>query len=131
MNSDRVDRDAIAAVLREHVDAVNTTDVELLLKGFTDDVVYIGPGAAPVLGKIAMREYISPIYAQASIQIAMRSESLEIAGDRATEWGSCHGELTLDGGEPISVNLHFMFIYRREPSGDWRISHDISTPGAE
>ena len=131
MTSDQVDRDAIGTVLQEHVDAVNTTDVELLLKGFTDDVVYIGPGAAPILGKSAMREYITPIYAQASIQLAMKSESLEIAGDRATEWRSCHGQLTLDGGDRISVNLHYMFAYRREPSGDWRISHDISTPGPE
>lgn len=129
MVSDRSATDAIAAVLQEHIDAVNTTDVELLLDGFTDDVVYIGTGAAPILGKAAMREYITPIYARASIDIRMKSEALEVSGDRAVEWGTCHGEMTLKGAEPVPVNLHYIFVYRRDSSGRWRISHDISTPG--
>jgi ketosteroid isomerase-like protein len=74
---------------------VNNTDVELLLAGFTDDVVYIGPGAAPILGKDAMREYITPIYAEASIDIGMKSEALDVSVDRAVEWGTSHGEMNL------------------------------------
>ena len=120
----------IAAVLKEHVEAVNATDIELLLKGFTDDIVYIGAGAAPVIGKSAMREYISPIYAHASISISMKPAALEINGDRAIEWGSCHGALTLGDNDSTTVNLNYVLVYRRDSSGDWRISHDISTPAA-
>lgn len=121
----------IAAVLQEHVEAVNSCDVDLLLKGFTDDVVYIGTGAPPILGKAAMRAYIAPIYARASIRIEMKSEALEVSGDRAVEWGTCHGEMTLGDDEPVTVNLQYVFVYRREASGEWRISHDISTPGPD
>jgi uncharacterized protein (TIGR02246 family) len=129
MTEDQLAVEAIAAVLQEHVDAVNTTDVDLLLNGFTEDVLYIGTGAPPILGKAAMREYIAPIYAEASISIEMKSHALEISSDRAVEWGTCHGELTLGADPAMPVNLHYMFVYRREPSGEWRISHDISTPG--
>lgn len=120
----------IAAVLQEHVDAVNSTDVELLLNGFTDGIVYIGAGTPPIIGKSAMREYITPIYAQAAINIGITPEALEINGDRAIEWGSCHGELAMGGSRPTTINLNYVLVYRREASGEWRISHDISTPGA-
>ena len=129
MNSDTSAVAAIEAVLQEHLEAVNTTDVELLLKGFTEDVVYIGTGAEPIVGKAAMREYIAPIYAHAKIALSMKAHAREISGDRAVEWGTCRGQLTLGDEEPVEVNLQYIFVYRLEPSGEWRISHDISTPG--
>ncbi len=120
---------AIAAVRQEHVDAVNSTDPDLLLNGFTDDVVYIGTGAPPILGKATMRTYIAAVYAQASIRIDMNPGALDVHGDRVVEWGSCRGEMVLDEGGPVPVDLNYILVYRREPSGEWRISHDISTPG--
>lgn len=87
------DRQAISTVLPEHVEAVNSTDVELLPGGFTDDLVSIAPGMAPVLGKLAMGEYITPIHDRASISIVIEPEALELRGDRAVEWGTCHGEM--------------------------------------
>ena len=114
---------------QEHVDAVNTTDIELLLRGFTDDVVYISPQAAPIVGKEAMRTFLRPIYSDASISIEIEPESLEITGDRGVEWGSCHGRMSLGGGDPAPVNLGYVLVYRRDPDGAWRVSHNISTPG--
>ena len=128
MGSDTSATAAIAAVWQEHLDAVNTTDLEFFLKGLTDDVVYIATGAAPILGKAAMREYVTPIFAQASVDFQMTSEALEVNGDRAVEWGTCTGQMTLGGAQPVLVNLHYIYVYRRESSGRWRISHDISTP---
>lgn len=80
------DRQAISTVLSEHVEAVNSTDVELLPGWFTDDLVSIAPGMAPVLGKLAMGEYITPIHDRASIRIVIEPEALELRGDRAVEW---------------------------------------------
>jgi ketosteroid isomerase-like protein len=44
------DREAIIALTKEHMTAVNTTNVELLLKGMTGDVVYLGSGRSPFIG---------------------------------------------------------------------------------
>ena len=55
--------DAIAGVRTEHVEAVNSTDVELLLKGMTDDVVYLAPQLPPIRGKDELRKFVAPIYA--------------------------------------------------------------------
>jgi ketosteroid isomerase-like protein len=84
-------KQAIAQVRAEHVCAVNTTDVDLLLKGMTDDVVYIAPEQPPVRGKEALRAFIAPLHGQASLDITMTAESVEVSGAHATEWGSASG----------------------------------------
>lgn len=121
---------AIAAVRAEHVDAVNSTEVELLLKGMTDDVVYLAPELPPICGKIEMRESIAPVYARASIRIEMKVESLEVSGERAVEWGRARGTMAVGNADPTPVNLTYLLVYRLESDGQWRISHDISSPGA-
>ncbi len=122
--------EAIAAVRTEHVEAVNSTDVEFLLKGMTDDIVYLAPQLAPIRGKDELRRFIAPIYAQASINIEMEAESLEVSGERAVEWGKVRGTLALGGGDSEPVNLTYLFVYRLDPDGRWRISHDSSSPTA-
>lgn len=120
--------DAIATVRQEHVDAVNGRDVELLLRGMTNDVVYLFPGMEPLIGKDALRAYVTPIYEQASIDIEMRHESLDIAGSRAVEWGVVRGQMTPGAqSTPSLVNLKYIFVYRLEPDGAWRISHAIAS----
>ena len=46
---------AIASVLQEHVDAVNAGEVDALLAGMTDDVVYMPPGLPLLRGKDRLR----------------------------------------------------------------------------
>lgn len=121
--------DAIAEVLAEHVRAVNSTNVELLLGGMTDDLVYVGQGMAAIRGKDEMRQFITPIYADASIDITMYPTSLEVLGDRAIEWGTVRGTLALGERNAESVSLTYLFVYRCGDDGRWRISHDISTEG--
>ena len=120
--------DARAAILRvhqEHLDAVNSCNAELLLRGMADDVVYIGPGQEPIRGKAALREFIAPVYQQASISIEMEIDSLEIGESHAVEWGRVRGQMALGAGPPSPVRLQYMFVYRREQDGAWRVSHDI------
>jgi ketosteroid isomerase-like protein len=60
----------------------------------------------------------------------MEAESLEVSGERAVEWGNVRGALALGGGDSEPVNLTYLFVYRLDSNGQWRISHDISTPAA-
>ena len=118
--------EAISRVLQEHVDAVNTCDVELLLRGMTDDVVYLGPSMEPILGKAAMRAYITPLYAKASIQLEATPVSIEIEDSRAIEWGLIKGTMASNSEtDPEPVDNKYLFIYRLDSDGEWRICYDV------
>ena len=60
----------------------------------------------------------------------MQPKSLEVSGERAVEWGNVRGGLALAGGDSEPVNLTYLFVYRLDSQGHWRISHDISSPAA-
>jgi uncharacterized protein (TIGR02246 family) len=122
--------EAIAAVRAEHVEAVNSTDVDRLLAGMTDDVAYLAPQLPPIRGKDELRRFVAPIYAKASINVEMEAESLEVSGEHAVEWGNVRGAVVLEGADSEPVNLTYLFVYRLDSDGRWRISYDISTPGA-
>jgi uncharacterized protein (TIGR02246 family) len=118
-------REAILRAHRDHVVAVNSRDADLLLSTMTEDIVYIGPEQPPLEGHEALREYVTPIYEQASIDIQMEIDALEIGTDRAVERGRCWGELSVGDAPPTPINLQYLFVYRLEADGQWRVSHDI------
>ena len=123
-------QDLISAVRAKHVEAVNSTDVDRLLSGMTDDVVYLAPDLPPIRGKTAVRTFVAPIYERSAINISMVAESLDVSGSRAVEWGHVHGTLAMDGGAAQPISLKYLFVYRLESDGSWRISHDISNQAA-
>ena len=65
------DLEAINLIRENHVKAVNNTDVELLLKDMSPDVVYLAPCLNPIKGKEALREFIAPLYNAIKAKIEM------------------------------------------------------------
>ena len=97
---------AINAVRHEHVAAVNAGDLEAMLAGMTDDVVYLPPGQRPVLGKEALRSAVQPYYEQFEAHLSMDAAETVAAGDWAFEWGHGSNSLRpLTGGD--TVHLEF------------------------
>jgi len=74
---------AIKAVRHEHVAAVNAGDLEAMLGGMADDVVYLPPAQPPVLGKEALRSTVQPYYEQFEAHFSMNAEETVAAGDCA------------------------------------------------
>ena len=48
------DLEALAALIREHVEAVNSGDFDAVLAQETEDTWYLGPNAPPILGKTTL-----------------------------------------------------------------------------
>ena len=119
-------KQAIDRLRREHQEAVNSCDVDLLLRGMADDVVYLGLGAAPVVGKTALRSMIEPVYAQATIQIDMTPMDIQFEDTTIIEWGRIRGVMRpAEDADLAPVSLKYLFVYRCETDGVWRISHDV------
>ena len=120
------DLEAIAKLLGEHVDAVNTGNVIANLAGFTEDVVYLPPDQPPVRGKSALEQFIQPFYDSFEAEIKMIPEETVVSGDWAFQWGTISGTIkALSGSESSSAHLKYMYVYQRQPDGTWRIARDI------
>jgi uncharacterized protein (TIGR02246 family) len=118
---------AIAQIRDEHVEAVNTFDADLLLRGMAEDVVYLGPDLAPIVGKPALDAFVRPIYAAMGPDgwhISMAAEDVRIDGNWAFEWGNIDGTARGADGAMAPFLAKYLFVYRREPDGAWRIVYD-------
>ncbi len=120
------DLEAIKLIRETHVKAVNTTDVELVLKDFSSDIIYLGPGLKPIEGKDALREFVTPLYEIIMPEIEMIPKDIKIINDVAIEWGLIKGQASQKGSDSIQIiNSKYMFVYERSSGGDWLITRDI------
>ena len=120
------DLDAINLIRENHVKAVNTTDVELLLRDMSPDIVYLAPGILPIEGKDSLRKFITPIYEIISPAIEMIPEDIKVFNKVAIEWGIINGKISQKGIDSIQYfKYKYMFVYEQSENGEWMITRNI------
>jgi ketosteroid isomerase-like protein len=124
------DRAAIDSLRTEHVAAVNSRNADLLLNGEADDLVYLAPDLAPILGRQALDALLGPLYQQLAPHITMTPRQVVLRGDLAVEWGCLGGHIEqLSGGDPIPNDGKYVIAYQRLPNVGWKITHSITNRG--
>lgn len=120
------DVELINSLLAAHVSAVNAGDVEANLAGFTDDQIYMPPNSPPVRGKSELESLMRAWVDNYAVEIEMEPEETVVSGDWAFQWGVLRGEMRQRESErTTTMDWKFMYVYRREPDGDWKIARDI------
>ena len=118
--------DAVNAALAAHVSAVNACDIESNLAGFTDDQVYMPPDAQPIHGKPDLKAAIQWWIDNFEVSIEMMPEETIVSGDWAFQWGILKGSMRpREGGDRTPMDWKFMYIYKRQADGSWKIARDI------
>ena len=108
-----------------YVAAINSNNVDTLMKSLTEDVVYQAPGAPEVIGKKAVRDWVATYFGGYQTKWEKTSIGFTVSGDwaferytyKATDTDKKSGAITTDIGKGINV-------YRREPDGKWRVAID-------
>ncbi len=124
------DQKAIADLQRRDIEANMALDTEKLLALRTDDVVYLVPGRAPLVGQDAVRKYLGEIRGQlANWDMLAYEESwqeVQVVGDFAFEWGTVNIRARQEGERRESAAVrNVMQVLRRQPDGDWKISRAV------
>ncbi len=124
------DQKAIAELQRRDIEANMALDTEKLLALRTDDVVYLVPGRAPLVGQDAVRKYLGEIRGQlANWDMLAYEESwqeVQVVGDFAFEWGTVNIRARQEGEKRESAAVrNVMQVLRRQPDGDWKISRAV------
>ncbi|HEX9121299.1 MAG TPA: SgcJ/EcaC family oxidoreductase [Terriglobales bacterium] len=124
------DQKAIAELQRRDIEANMALDTEKLLALRTDDVVYLVPGRAPLVGQDAVRKYLGEIRGQLAnwdmLAYEENWQEVQVVGDFAFEWGTVNIRARQEGEKRESAALrNVMQVLRRQPDGDWKISRSI------
>lgn len=124
------DQKAIAELQRRDIEANMALDTEKLLALRTDDVVYLVPGRAPLVGQDAVRKYLGEIRGQLAnwdmLAYEENWQEVQVVGDFAFEWGTVNIRAMQEGEKRESAALrNVMQVLRRQPDGDWKISRSI------
>jgi ketosteroid isomerase-like protein len=70
-----------AAAHGGYVAAINSNNVDTLMDGLTDDVVYQAPGAPEVIGKAAVREWVAGYFGAYRTKWEKTSLGFTVSGD--------------------------------------------------
>ena len=118
---------AIRAADARWLAAAQAHDLERTLSYWTEDVIMMQPGAPAMIGKEAVRRYVSAAFSMPDFSITWVTEHVWVAkaGDIAYATGTDTIRLTTPEGKSVVENNKAVAVWRKEPDGRWRCAIDI------
>jgi len=116
------DISAIRAAERSLAQAFESPDLTAWVDSYTDDAIFVGPGAAAVQGRAALLE-VAPHITISSMEIDV--ESTLGAGDLAATYGRGSWVTGPKGSDAPIVRRRFLMVWRRDLDGAWRIAREM------
>jgi uncharacterized protein (TIGR02246 family) len=112
--------------------AAQAHDLERTVSYWSDDAQLLVPGAAPIVGKDAIRKYVSDAFAVRDFSISWNIDTVQVAraGDMAYAVGSNQIALTAPDGAHVVEHNKAVEVWRRDADGAWRCILDVASPGA-
>ena len=112
--------------------AENTGDPAVFEELLADDAVIQAPGMPAIEGREAclhfVREVLAGLHALYERQVLCESAELLVEGDVAIDRGRFSQTLTpRDGAHPSDEEGHYLWMYRRQPDGAWRLARIIGS----
>lgn len=124
------DRKAIAELQQRDIEANIAVDTDKILALRTDNIVYLVPGRAPLVGQDAVRKYLEEIRQQLAdwdmVGYEENWQEVQVVGDFAVQWGTINIRAKKEGERAESAAVrNTMQVLRRQPDGSWKISRTI------
>jgi uncharacterized protein (TIGR02246 family) len=114
---------AIERVLKNYGQALNASDVEGVVRLYTDDAVLLTPGAPSAVGIDAVRAAYTGIFQAIDIRLTFEIAELNVvSADWAFLRSTSHGVATVlaDGAQTPSSNQELFVLQKRR--GRWKIA---------
>lgn len=122
MHSNNQDVERILQLQQNWETFHDTCDVSLIEPHLADDVVYLPPGSAPVVGKEAILErYYRPY--DGSLDIQYESEEVVVDGGLAVNYHRVTG--TQQGESETEIRLKAIDVFHRHGDDVWKLQFTI------
>lgn len=96
-------------------------DTSVIDEHCADDIVAMPPGQPPTVGNEASKQGLGALFEAFDVDVEYTSEEVvvgtELAFDRLT---ARETHTPKDGGEPVEHTVDSLWVYRREPDGEWK-----------
>jgi uncharacterized protein (TIGR02246 family) len=121
------ERSAVLTAEREWAAAAKDRDLERSLSYLADDAMMLPPGAPPVVGKAAIRDYMTSAFATPGFSVTWEAAEAIVAdsGDLAYTHG--RSVYTAPGPDGAIQTTHGkgVSVWRKDAEGNWRCVVDI------
>jgi uncharacterized protein (TIGR02246 family) len=127
------ERAALFSADKAWSEAASRKDVERVLSFWTDDATVYPPGQPAVVGKDALRRYVTEGFGLPGFAIGWQTSSFEVAasGDMAYGVGTNVVSMTDPQGKAITERGRAVTVWRKEKDGRWRCVVDVWNAGPD
>jgi len=107
--------------------AAAARDVEGSLSFWAEDARVVPPGQPALVGKDAIRGYVSAALAMPGFSIQWRTADFVVSASGDMAYGFGTNTVTVDGpdGKPLAERGRALTVWRKDPGGTWRCVVDI------
>jgi uncharacterized protein (TIGR02246 family) len=124
------DQKAIGELQQHDIEANIAVDTDKILALRTDDIVYLVPGRAPLVGQEAVRNYLEEIRRQLAdwdmTAYEEKWQEVRVVGDLAVQWGAINIRARKEGERAESAAVrNVVQVLKRQADGRWKISRVI------
>ncbi len=122
---------ARAALLKADTDwalvASAGKDIERIVAGWTDDAVIYPPREAPVIGKVAIRKYVTTSLKTPWFSINWKPAQAVVAASGDVGYTTGTNEVTVPdkNGKVMTLKGRYLTVWRRVGTGPWRCAVDF------
>ena len=102
--------------------AFESPDLTAWVDSYTDDAIFVGPGAPAIEGRAALLA-VAPQISISSMEIEVQSTLG--AGDLAATCGRASWVSGPKGSDASTVRRRFLMVWRRDLDGAWRIAREM------
>lgn len=111
----------IGEIRRAFERAENAGDASVVDEHCADDVVAMPPGGSPTVGKAASKQALEDLFDAVNVDVDYTSEEVVVGEDFAFDrLRVSETHVPKDGGEPVDYSGDSLWVYRREPDGEWK-----------
>lgn len=123
-----VDESEIRAAEHELERALESSDPTAWVYHYTEDAVFVAPGARAVQGRDALLELANAMTPLSSVSI--RAKRTEARGDLAAVYGDASW-VSGRSSTGATVDVRFLIVWRRGSDGRWRVAQELLNAAPE
>src|SRR5215472_10660446 len=116
------DRAAILATDRPWQEAIAAKDVDRALSFWADDAVVLAPGQPKLVGKDAIRRFVTESFKIPGFGIRWETTSVQVSpqGELAYAFANTTTTFNGPGGRPTAMKAKSLTVWRKAPDGRWK-----------
>lgn len=108
--------------------AIEAKDIEKIISFYTEDAMVLVGGKHIATGKTAIKEVLQGMLTRPNLKTHWASTRIEVAksGDLAYEVGTGTISTTDPKGKTATWRGKYVFVWKKQPNGNWQVVVDMS-----